>query len=70
LATLGQRILDYLKVHPDLTPLAAAGLEQFLLLPDLPADQRLVLLHGISKQGHSVLGELLRHGELSKLVLG
>jgi hypothetical protein len=70
LATLGQNILHYLKAHPDLAPKKAAGLEQFLLLPDLPADQRLVLLHGISKEGHPVLGQLLRHAELSRLVLG
>lgn len=70
LATLAQSILHYLKTQPDLTPLEAAGLEQFLLLPKLPADQRLVLLHGISKEGHPVLGQLLRHGELSRLVLG
>lgn len=70
LATLGQRILDYLQTHPELSAQQAAGLEQFLLSPTLPADQRLVLLHGLSKQGHSVLRQLLRHGELSKLVLG
>ncbi len=70
LAALAQNILHYLKTQPNLTPQEAAGLEQFLLLPNLPADQRLVLLHGLSKEGHPVLGQLLRHGELSKLVLG
>lgn len=70
LATLGQRILDYLQTQSELSAQQAAGLEQFLLLPELPADQRLVLLHGLSKQRHPVLGQLLRHPELSRLVLG
>lgn len=70
LATLGQNILHYLEEHPDLNPQQTNGLEQFLLLPELPTDQRLVLMHGLSKQGHQVLGLLLKHAELSRLVLG
>lgn len=70
LSKLIKRLLAHLQEQPELDEAEAEGLENFLLLKELLPEQRLILLHGISTQQHAVLGRLLKHAALSKLILG
>lgn len=63
------RLSNFLLEQPTLSKDEEKRLAEILLLPELPAEQVLLLLHGLSHQQHPVLGRLLQHPALSQLLL-
>ena len=69
LSLLMSRLLVYLERQQELNTEAQNQLSELLLLPSLPPEQVLLLLHSLSKRQHPVLGSLMRKPELARLLL-
>lgn len=66
---LFSRLSSYLQAQPHLPVDQEEQLVNILLLPELPAEQVLLLLHKLSDSQHPILGRLLQQPALSQLLL-